>query len=240
MLFDLRGRGRRRTVKVVYVTLAFLMGGGLVFFGIGGDVSGGLVDAITGQSGSSGDLTSRLEDRERAAAAKVRTNPNDAAAWAELARVRFQLASAGDGFDQANGTFTPEGKARLQTAANAWEKHLEVTDKPDERVASVMAQAYSEVGLNQPDKLVQTQEIITEARPSASTYTRLAIFAYQAGDTRRGDLAKNKALELTEDPKERRELRKQLDQVAAQAAVQQAQQGQDGAATPTPTPEPDK
>ena len=35
MLFDLRGTGRRRTVKIVYVTLAILMGGGLVLFGIG-------------------------------------------------------------------------------------------------------------------------------------------------------------------------------------------------------------
>ena len=30
MLFDLRGSGRRRVVKIVYITLAFLMGGGLV------------------------------------------------------------------------------------------------------------------------------------------------------------------------------------------------------------------
>ena len=29
MLFDLRARGRRRTVKIVYVFLALLMGGGL-------------------------------------------------------------------------------------------------------------------------------------------------------------------------------------------------------------------
>ena len=50
MLFDLRGSGRRTTVKVVYVTLAILMGGGLVFFGIGGDVNGGLFDAISGSS----------------------------------------------------------------------------------------------------------------------------------------------------------------------------------------------
>jgi hypothetical protein len=53
MLFDLRGSGRRRTVKIVYVTLAFLMGGGLVLFGIGGGgaLSGGLVDAITESDG---------------------------------------------------------------------------------------------------------------------------------------------------------------------------------------------
>ena len=46
MLFDLRGRGRRRTVQTIYLTLAILLGGGLVLFGIGGSVSGGLFDAL--------------------------------------------------------------------------------------------------------------------------------------------------------------------------------------------------
>ena len=36
MLFDLRGRGRRRTVQVIYIGLAILMVGGLLLFGIGG------------------------------------------------------------------------------------------------------------------------------------------------------------------------------------------------------------
>jgi len=56
MLFDLRGRGRRRTIKFVYITLAVLMGGGLVLFGIGGGgaMQGGLVDAITGTSSGNG------------------------------------------------------------------------------------------------------------------------------------------------------------------------------------------
>src|SRR5687768_9714279 len=66
MLFDLRGRGRRRTIKIVYITLALLMGGGLVLFGIGGGgaMQGGLVDAITGSSG--GDTGSeRFDNAER-------------------------------------------------------------------------------------------------------------------------------------------------------------------------------
>ena len=42
--------------RSIYVTLAFLMGGGLVLFGIGGDTSGGLVDALTG-SGSAPDTS---------------------------------------------------------------------------------------------------------------------------------------------------------------------------------------
>ena len=45
MLFDLRGR-RRRLVQATYLSLAVLMGGGLVLFGIGGDVSGGLFNAF--------------------------------------------------------------------------------------------------------------------------------------------------------------------------------------------------
>ena len=45
MLFDLRGR-RRRAVQGTYLMLALLMGGGLVLFGIGGSVSGGLLDAF--------------------------------------------------------------------------------------------------------------------------------------------------------------------------------------------------
>lgn len=56
MLFDLRGKGRRRTVKVVYGGLALLLGLGLVAFGIGGATSGGLVDAFTG-SGSGSDTS---------------------------------------------------------------------------------------------------------------------------------------------------------------------------------------
>ncbi len=52
MLFDLRGRGRRRTVQVIYLGLAVLMGGGLVLFGIGGATPGGLFDAVSGNSSS--------------------------------------------------------------------------------------------------------------------------------------------------------------------------------------------
>ena len=49
MLFDLRSRGRRRTVQAVYLGLAVLMGGGLVLFGVGaGNSFGGILNAFTG------------------------------------------------------------------------------------------------------------------------------------------------------------------------------------------------
>jgi hypothetical protein len=228
MLFDLRGSGRRRTVKIVYITLAFLMGGGLVLFGIGGGggISGGLVDAITGSTGGSDTSADRFRKQEAAALARTRANPQDAPAWAALARARFQLAGAGANFDAEKSTFTKKGVAELQSAGDAWDRYLALNPKkPDDRVASLMVQAFG--ALNKPDKAAEAQEVITEARPTASTFTQLAVFAYQAGQTRKGDLAKDKALQLT--PKDMREaLKGQLE-----SAKQSAQQA---AAQPSATP----
>ena len=47
MLFDLRGRGRRRFVQGIYLGLAILMGGGLILFGVGAGTNGGLLDAFS-------------------------------------------------------------------------------------------------------------------------------------------------------------------------------------------------
>ena len=111
MLFDLRGSGRRRTVKIVYITLAFLMGGGLVLFGIGGGggISGGLVDAITERDGGGDAGSDRFRKAETAALAKTKANAENAPAWAALARARFQLAGSGENFDVEKGTFTDGG-----------------------------------------------------------------------------------------------------------------------------------
>src|SRR3954471_21506995 len=228
MLFDLRGSGRRRTVKIVYITLAFLMGGGLVLFGIGGGggISGGLVDAITERSGGGDDGADRFRKQEAAAIARTRANPQDAPAWAALARARFQLAGAGANFDAEKSSFTKKGVAELQSAGDAWDRYLALNPKkPDDRVASLMVQAFG--ALNKPDKAAEAQEVITEARPTAATFTQLAIFAYQAGLTRKGDLAKNKALELT-DPDMREALKGQLESAKSSA--------QGAAAQPSATP----
>lgn len=215
MLFDLRSPGRRRIVKTVYVTLALLMGGGLVLFGIGGEVSGGVVDAITGSNGGGDDGSERFEEREERALAATRANPQDAAAFGELARARFQLASVGDNINPETGAFTAEGRTKLRQATAAWEKHVEFAEQPDDRLAAVIAQAYLQLG--EPAKAAGAQEVITEARPKAGAFAQLAVYAYSAGQTRRGDLARDRALELT-DREQRDTLRQQLEQARAQAA----------------------
>jgi hypothetical protein len=215
MLFDLRGRGRRNTIKVIYVSLALLMGGGLVFFGIGANNSGGLVDAITGSSGGGDAGQDRFVQRERAAAARTRANAQDEAAWRDLTRARFQLAGLGENFDASTQTYTAKGKAKLQQAADAWERYLALDPSTQDasQLASIMAQAYSSAGLNEPDKSVRAQEIIAEARPGPNTYAQLAVAAYAAGQKRKGDLAKNEAIRRA-DPDDREALRGQLESAA--------------------------
>lgn len=192
MLFDLRGK-RRRVVQVVYLTLAVLMGGGLVLFGIGGDVSGGLVDAFTGgnQGGDGGSLVrDRVEKNEKAVAA----NPKNTTALKAVARDRYQLAL--DNAD-AQGNFSAEGKEELRKAAAAWEKYL-AADPPkiDNSLAGLMMNVYDETGLNQPAQAATAAEVVAEARPSAAIYIRLAQFAQAAGQTRKAELAGKKAVEL--------------------------------------------
>ena len=81
MLFDLRGR-RRRAVQATYLMLAILMGGGLVLFGIGADVSGGLVDAFKGGGGGSS-TDSALEDRVDSQEERLAKNPQNEAVLQE-------------------------------------------------------------------------------------------------------------------------------------------------------------
>jgi tetratricopeptide (TPR) repeat protein len=214
MLFDLRGRGRRRTVQAIYLTLAVLMGGGLVLFGIGGSVSGGLFDAIglTGGSGSGSSANEQLAKQEKAALARTRANPNDAAAWVTVTRLRYQQAGQGDNFDQGAGTFKSGGRKELRKAAQAWSRYLALNpDKPDANVASLMVQAFSPLGLNQPQQGVEAAEIVADTRPSAQTYYQLAVFAFAAKQTRKAELAGTKAVELA--PKDQRAaVKSQVDQ----------------------------
>jgi cytochrome c-type biogenesis protein CcmH/NrfG len=105
MLFDLRGRGRRRTVQAIYLSLAILMGGGLVLFGIGGATNGGLIDAIQG-NGNTTNASDAFKKRVDALEKRVQANPRDSRAWAQLADVRFQTATTGANYDQTTQAYT--------------------------------------------------------------------------------------------------------------------------------------
>jgi hypothetical protein len=211
VLFDLKGR-RRRVVQGTYLMLAILMGGGLVLFGIGGDVSGGLIDAIQGQSGSGGN--SIVEDRIDENNDKLETDPKNAAALKELARDEYQLATQQS---DATGAFTDEGKERLAESDDAWQRYLDLDPKkPDPALAGLMVNVYAPTALNKPAEGAEAAEIVTTAQPSAQAYLQLATYAAQAGQERKADLAGQKAIELA--PKKQRSTVKQLVEQATQAA----------------------
>ena len=105
--------------------------------------------------------------------------------------------------------------------------------KPDDSVATIMVQAYSQAGLNEPEKAVRAQEIITEERPKDSTFATLAVLAYQAGQTRKGDLATQRALDLA-DKDDRNTLKSELEAAKQQAVTSQLE---DATQAPTATPE---
>jgi tetratricopeptide (TPR) repeat protein len=232
MLFDLRSAGRRRTVKGVYLGLALLMFVGFVGFSVGSSgLSGGIVDAITGSKGGGGDNVAqdRAVTTVRTAMRRTRTSPSDPAAWAAATQAHIRLASIGDYFDSAKSDYTAAGKRQLAQAGAAWDKYLALKPaKPDERLARQMIQAY--LAISKPDKAVATQEIVTELSPTQQTFQNLAILAYDAGQTRKGDLAAGRAIDLA--PKDqKKDLKSQLDNYKSQATVQQIQKSQ-----PTPTP----
>ena len=225
MLFDLRGRGRRRTVQVIYLSLAILMGGGLILFGIGGATSGGLVDAITGSSDTKTD-TSVYEKKIERLQKQIRLNPKNEQALAELTRAQIQQASV-TGYDQNTGTYSKKGIEGLQTAGQTWERYLDLEPKkPDGGVASLMVAAYSSGALNDPQQAARALDVVIDARGgSAALYSQLAILQYAAGNVRRSVIAEKQALKRT--PPQRRKLakariasqRKQIDQAKLGSAT---------------------
>jgi hypothetical protein len=223
MLFDLRGRGRRRTVQAIYLSLALLMGGGLVLFGIGSSQSGGLFDALSGSSGGQS-ATAGIDRRIKSTLAATRARPRDPRPWAELASLRFQRAGI-DGI-AADGRYTAKGLQRLRLASQAWERHLALDPKqPDLRAAKFMVQAYEANALNQLKKAVRAKQIVTAATqpPSSNLYAQLAELAYRAGDNRVADLAADRAVTLA-PASQRKQLRTALEQLKTRAATQGAQQ----------------
>jgi len=232
MLFDLRGRGRRRAVQVIYATLAILMGGGLVLFGIGGATNGGLVDAFNSDGSTS--VSQLNKDQLKKAEAAVRANRESAKAWADLARVRLSRARE-VGFDPNKNAFTEQGKDELREADRAWQQVIALSKKPDPNVAALMVSVYSEGALNEPKEAVRAQEFVLESRPKLTSdqYAQYAVLAYQASQLAKGDLAAKRAVALAPRA-QRKNLKEQLDQVKTQIITQQAQQAQQSSTVATP------
>jgi hypothetical protein len=215
MLFDLRSPGRRNLIRVVYAGLAVLMGGGLIFFGIGGSGTGLFSDAGGGGGGGGGNP---FEDQIDDAEARLEQNPQDTAALAELVQLHYQAGSNQIEVDQDSGTqsLTEEGEQQLQQSADAWDRYLKLTQKssaqPATGVSSLAVQTFSVLAdtsfsqalsassgtdaLDSANDAVtswsdaaEAQRILADAQPAGQAYANLAFFLYRSGDIEGGDQA---------------------------------------------------
>jgi predicted Zn-dependent protease len=221
MLFDLRSRGRRRTVQAVYLGLAVLMGGGLVLFGVGaGNGLGGLLNAFTGNGSGSGAQNQVVSQQEKNALKATQLNPTDPQAWASLVTARWTSANQGSDYNSSSGTFTTAGKKELSLATQAWQRYLQLTKQPDPTITILAARAYAQLG--QYSNAASAWELEAAASPTEpKPFECLAATAYAAGQARKGDLASAKTLRLV--PKLSQSQTKTLLK-AAKASPQTAQQ----------------
>src|ERR1022692_5017832 len=186
MLFDLRGRGRRRTVQVIYVGLALLMGVGLIGFGIGGGFGGGglLTAASNNEGAGSASFANQIKKYQKL----VAKQPKNASAWEGLTNA--QLHEAGGEAFVSNNKLTSKGKELFAQIGQSWNSYLALNPaKPNLTLAKEMVRVFGEEGLNQPAAAVQVLQLVVAAEPtSTSLYASLAEYAYKAHNARIGDL----------------------------------------------------
>jgi hypothetical protein len=197
MLFDLRGRHRRRAVKVIYVGLALLVGGGLVLFGVGtgGGGGGGLLNAASENEGSGG---ASFADQIKKYEKTIKKQPSNVAAWEKLTAAELHEAGGEAYVNATTGAPTAKGRELFGRASRSWESYLALNPpKPSTELAKLMLRVYGPEGLNQPASAVQVLQLVVAAEPkNASFYAQLAEFAYKAKNPRVGDLASTKAVSL--------------------------------------------
>ncbi len=209
MLFDLRGRHRRRLVRVIYIGLAVLIGVGLVGFGIGGGLGGGgIFNAASSNEGSSSATFAAQVKKYRKL---TQTQPTNPAGWEGLAKALLHEASV---FQTATGTPTKKGKELFHEASEAWTSYLGLNPpKPNTELATLIVRIYGEEGLNEPAKAVEAlQIVIAHRQKSAALYAQLAEFAFKAKNERVGDLALAKAVALA-PAAQRARVKKELEEV---------------------------
>ena len=245
MLFDLSGK-RRRVVQVVYATLAILMGGSLVLFGIGSDAPGGILDAVglggSDTGASSPQYDEQIEDAEK----RLEANPEDQRALLDLAHYRYLAATeSGIETDPQTGVVSVSEDARqgLEESVAAWERYLDTDPKrPNASGANDAAQAYRY--LNDADGAAAAQEIVAESQQTAAAYYQLALFRYADGQITAGDEAGQQAIAVA-DATDRQRIKQIVEQLGEQArkqkkalekAAKQAEEGGGGTGGATGQP----
>jgi len=149
------------------------------------------------KSDATGPAAASLERKIDAAQARSKAAPTDPAPLAALAKLHFQAGTLKMG---SSGESGDDGKAQLRLATQAWERYLALDPQPvDTGVAQLMSAAYGPGSLDDPKRAVAAQQVLADNTrpPDAAQFAQLAQKAYYAGETRTGDAAAARAIELT-------------------------------------------
>ncbi|WP_026910173.1 hypothetical protein [Patulibacter minatonensis] len=172
MLFDLRAPGRKRAVQAVYVVLALVLVGGTILFGVGTN-GPGLFSNDNGQQNSTS-LSDQNKDRLDALTKKVRANPKDAAAWGQIALLRYSSGNnqipETDATTQAAPPLPDKARKEYVKAAEAWRSYVALNPDPiDIQVARAMSGVFAPTGLNQAGPYAEAQALFVQAQEDKAT-----------------------------------------------------------------------
>jgi hypothetical protein len=237
MLFDLRGK-RRNVVKVVYATLAVLMGLSL-FLVIGGF---NIAELFSDES-ASGDAAQTYEEQAERIETRLKKDPENPDLLLSLTRAYVNAGNA-QVTREPNGTTSieAEGFEEFEKADQAWADYLKSTDKPSANLALLMAPAFIQMAefaqsFGQAETWIkaatEAQEIVAEERPSLNSFATLAFYTYFTGDTAAAEAARAKAKKLAPSKAQKDAIDEQLDEYKKNASryLKQREQAEKAAAT---------
>ncbi|HEU5063861.1 MAG TPA: hypothetical protein VFT79_12035 [Solirubrobacterales bacterium] len=221
MLFDLRGK-RRNVVKVVYATLAVLMGLSL-FLVIGGFN----IAELFSSNGTSGNAAEPYEEQAERIEARLKKDPENPDLLLSLTRAYVNAANAQVTVEGANRSIEAEGFEEYEKADQAWSDYLKATDQPNPNLALLMSSALIQMAefsqsFGQAEVRIkaaaEAQEIVAKARPSLNSFATLAFYTYFTGDTAAAEEARAKAKKFATSKTQEDEVDKQLDEYKKNAS----------------------
>ncbi|HKO37976.1 MAG TPA: hypothetical protein VJU14_06380 [Solirubrobacterales bacterium] len=250
MLFDLRGK-RRNVVKVVYATLAVLMGLSLFL------VIGGFNIAELFQSNNAaGEAAEQFEEQAGRIEAKLAKDPNNPDLLVALTRAQINTGNSLVTFDDSGQqVMTREAFQEYQKANDTWIKYLKAAEEPSVGLALLVAPTMFRMAENSRSLFeartnatgaTEAQKIVAEQRPSINAFSTLAYYTYFTGDFKAAEEAEEKAESFAKGKAEKESIQKQLSEISQSArqfdkevkkAEQQAKAGGGGAGGEVPLEE---
>lgn len=214
MLFDIRGR-RKNVIRVVYATLALLMGASL-FVAVG---PFNLAELVGGNGATGADKV--FDEQAERIEGRLAEDPTDEAQLLALTRAKISAGNAKREVDPETGlgAATPEARQDFAAAQVAWNRYLKHAEEPNPAAAQLVAGTFfslaeTSTSLDEIEANVvaaaRAQRIAAEARPNANTLSSLAIYEYFAGNFAAGDSAAARAAAEVPSKGEAKGVEKQL------------------------------